>query len=168
MRLEIQGSNSSVMVGLDEKTALTSAEAEVTFPGGEPHQTFAERFDQAYRSEMVAFVELVMGGERENPCTPGRRSSSLPSGRCGPGIAGNRYACEGCSQSIQLTLLPKVPFFESVGFEEGGTFMLETRRRTAAARRCPGLPSSAVPNHGGGVVADQPFANGPRPAMTFR
>ncbi|MGF4042089.1 Gfo/Idh/MocA family oxidoreductase [Paenarthrobacter nitroguajacolicus] len=69
VRLEIQGSNSSVMVGLDEKTALTSAEAEVTFPGGEPHQTFAERFDQAYRSEMVAFVELVMG-ERENPCTP--------------------------------------------------------------------------------------------------
>ncbi|NWL11098.1 dehydrogenase [Paenarthrobacter nitroguajacolicus] len=69
VRLEIQGSNSSVMVGFDEKTALTSAEAEVTFPGGEPHQTFAERFDQAYRSEMVAFVELVMG-ERENPCTP--------------------------------------------------------------------------------------------------
>ncbi|WP_420180996.1 Gfo/Idh/MocA family oxidoreductase [Paenarthrobacter sp. TA1.8] len=69
VRLEIQGSNSSVMVGLDEKAALTSAEAEVTFPGGEPHQTFAERFDQAYRSEMVAFVELVMG-ERENPCTP--------------------------------------------------------------------------------------------------
>lgn len=69
VRLEIQGSNSSVMVGLDEKTALTSAEAEVPFPGGEPHQTFAERFDQAYRSEMVAFVELVMG-ERENPCTP--------------------------------------------------------------------------------------------------
>jgi len=69
VRLEIQGSNSSIMVGLDEKTALTSAEAEVTFPGGEPHQTFAERFHQAYRSEMVAFVELVMG-QRENPCTP--------------------------------------------------------------------------------------------------
>ena len=69
VRLEIQGSDSSVMVGLDEKTALTSAEAEVTFPGGEPHRTFAERFDQAYRSEMVAFVELVMG-QRENPCTP--------------------------------------------------------------------------------------------------
>lgn len=69
VRLEIQGSTSSVMVGLDEKTALRSAEAEVAFPGGEPHQTFAERFDQAYRSEMVAFVELVMG-ERENPCSP--------------------------------------------------------------------------------------------------
>ncbi|WP_309073439.1 Gfo/Idh/MocA family oxidoreductase [Paenarthrobacter sp.] len=69
VRLEVQGSNSSVMVGLDEKSALTSTEAAVAFPEGEPHQSFAERFDQAYRSEMVAFVELVMG-ERDNPCTP--------------------------------------------------------------------------------------------------
>ncbi|MFW0772972.1 Gfo/Idh/MocA family oxidoreductase [Paenarthrobacter nitroguajacolicus] len=69
VRLEIQGSSGSVMVGLDEKTALSSAEPSVTFPGGKPHETFAGRFDQAYRSEIVAFVELVMG-ERANPCTP--------------------------------------------------------------------------------------------------
>lgn len=68
VRLEIQGSAGSVMVGLDEKTAMRSVEAAVTFPAGKPHQTFAERFDQAYRSEMLAFVELVMR-ERENPCT---------------------------------------------------------------------------------------------------
>ncbi len=69
VRLEIQGSESSVMVGLDEKTAMASAEAGITFPAGEPHKTFAERFDQAYRSEMAAFVELILG-QRENPCTP--------------------------------------------------------------------------------------------------
>jgi myo-inositol 2-dehydrogenase/D-chiro-inositol 1-dehydrogenase len=69
VRLEIQGSSRSVMVGLDDKTALASAEAGIAFPAGEPHQTFAERFDQAYRSEMEAFVELILG-ERENPCTP--------------------------------------------------------------------------------------------------
>jgi myo-inositol 2-dehydrogenase/D-chiro-inositol 1-dehydrogenase len=69
VRLEIQGSSRSVMVGLDAKSALASAEAGIAFPGGEPHQTFAERFDQAYRSEMAAFVELILG-ERENPCTP--------------------------------------------------------------------------------------------------
>ncbi|WP_426998381.1 Gfo/Idh/MocA family oxidoreductase [Pseudarthrobacter sp. N5] len=69
VRLEIQGSRTSVMVGLDEKTALASAEAGITFPSGEPHKTFAERFDQAYRSEMAAFVELIQG-QRENPCTP--------------------------------------------------------------------------------------------------
>jgi myo-inositol 2-dehydrogenase / D-chiro-inositol 1-dehydrogenase len=69
VRLEIQGSAGSLMVGLDEKTALGSAEAGVAFPAGEPHRTFAERFDQAYRSEMAAFVELVLG-QRDNPCTP--------------------------------------------------------------------------------------------------
>jgi myo-inositol 2-dehydrogenase/D-chiro-inositol 1-dehydrogenase len=57
------------MVGLDEKIAMASAEPGVVFPVGEPHKTFAERFDQAYRSEMAAFVELVLG-QRGNPCTP--------------------------------------------------------------------------------------------------
>ena len=68
VRLEIQGSKDSLMVGLDEKTAMKSAEAGIRFPTGEAHTTFAERFDQAYRSEMAAFVELVLG-RRENPCT---------------------------------------------------------------------------------------------------
>ncbi|MGN7201729.1 Gfo/Idh/MocA family oxidoreductase [Arthrobacter sp. SAFR-044] len=69
VRLEIQGSRSSLMVGLDDKAAMASAETGVTFPAGHPHQTFAERFDQAYRSEMEAFVEVILG-QRENPCTP--------------------------------------------------------------------------------------------------
>lgn len=69
VRLEIQGSGGTVMVGLDEKSAMVSAENRTGFPSGEPHKTFAERFEQAYRSEMAAFVELILG-ERENPCTP--------------------------------------------------------------------------------------------------
>ena len=69
VRLEIQGSKSSVMVGLDGKTALRSTEAGVEFPQGETHKTFAERFDAAYRAEMLAFLELI-DGQRENPCTP--------------------------------------------------------------------------------------------------
>ena len=69
VRLEIQGSRGSLMVGLDDKTALDSAEAGVSFPAGEPHRTFAERFEAAYRAEMAAFVELILG-RRDNPCTP--------------------------------------------------------------------------------------------------
>lgn len=69
VRLEIQGSAASLMVGLDDKTAMVSTEPGVAFPAGKPHLTFAERFDQAYRSEMQAFVELILG-RRENPCTP--------------------------------------------------------------------------------------------------
>ncbi|GGV33478.1 Gfo/Idh/MocA family oxidoreductase [Paenarthrobacter nicotinovorans] len=69
VRLELQGSNGSVLVGMDEHMAMRSAEPGVAFPTGTPHLTFAERFDQAYRSEMAAFVELVRG-QRKNPCTP--------------------------------------------------------------------------------------------------
>ncbi len=69
VRLEIQGSKSSIMVGLDHQAAFHSAEPGVTFPPGPPHLTFAERFRAAYRSEMIAFVEFLMG-QRDNPCTP--------------------------------------------------------------------------------------------------
>ncbi|KGJ71867.1 dehydrogenase [Cryobacterium roopkundense] len=69
VRLELQGSATSLLVGLDDRTALGSTEPGIAFPSGIPHQTFADRFDQAYRSEMVAFIELVLG-LRENPCTP--------------------------------------------------------------------------------------------------
>lgn len=69
VRLEIQGSNDSVMVGLNEQAAIRSAEAGVTFPSGTPHQTFAERFEAAYVAELQAFVELIQG-TRSSPCTP--------------------------------------------------------------------------------------------------
>lgn len=69
VRLEIQGSAGSVMVGLDDQSALASAEPGIAFPSGAPHKTFADRFHQAYRSELAAFVEVILG-KRENPCTP--------------------------------------------------------------------------------------------------
>lgn len=69
VRLEVQGSKGSLMVGLDERAALCSAEDHVAFPSNEPYLTFAERFEAAYRSEMAAFVELILG-RRPNPCTP--------------------------------------------------------------------------------------------------
>jgi myo-inositol 2-dehydrogenase / D-chiro-inositol 1-dehydrogenase len=69
VRLELQGSAGSVMVGMDEQMAMTSTEPGIGFPAGPPHRTFAERFHTAYRAEMAAFVELVLGN-RQNPCTP--------------------------------------------------------------------------------------------------
>ena len=104
VRLEIQGSRGSLMVGLDDKTALASAEAGVTFPAGQPHRTFAGRFEQAYRSEMAAFVELILG-RRENPCTPedavaasrvaDAAQESLATGRPGP-RGGERRRLTAC------------------------------------------------------------------------
>lgn len=69
VRLEIQGSKDSILVGLDDKSALHSVEQGVTFPSGTAHQTFIERFDAAYRAELIAFIEYALG-ERENPCPP--------------------------------------------------------------------------------------------------
>ncbi|GAA1435012.1 Gfo/Idh/MocA family oxidoreductase [Microlunatus lacustris] len=69
VRLELQGSAGSLLVGLDETTALRSAEPGVTFPPGPAHRTFAERFAPAYRAELAAFVEVVQG-RRPNPCPP--------------------------------------------------------------------------------------------------
>ena len=68
VRLEIQGSRGSLLVGLDDATALRSAEAGVSFPPGPAHRTFAERFAAAYRAEMLAFLDLVDGGP--NLCPP--------------------------------------------------------------------------------------------------
>ncbi|MDQ0799020.1 Gfo/Idh/MocA family oxidoreductase [Arthrobacter sp. SLBN-112] len=69
VRLEIQGSKGSLMVGLDQRIALRSAEVSSTFPEGIPHLTFADRFRAAYRSEIIAFIELILG-RRKNPCPP--------------------------------------------------------------------------------------------------
>ncbi|MEJ5943929.1 Gfo/Idh/MocA family oxidoreductase [Pseudokineococcus basanitobsidens] len=69
VRTELQGSKGTLVVGLDDRAAVRSAEPGVTFPAGPTHPTFAERFADAYRAEVAAFCELARG-ERENPCTP--------------------------------------------------------------------------------------------------
>ncbi|WP_371407659.1 Gfo/Idh/MocA family oxidoreductase [Kribbella sp. NBC_00662] len=68
VRMEVLGSLGSVAVGLDEHTALRSAEEGVTFPSGPPHATFMDRFRPAYIAELSAFTEVV-AGRREVPCT---------------------------------------------------------------------------------------------------
>ena len=68
VRLEIQGSRDTVVVGLDRHAVLRSAEPESTFPSGPTHPSFAERFVTAYRAEMAAFVEYALG-EIPNPCS---------------------------------------------------------------------------------------------------
>ena len=56
------------VVGLDERTPFTSAE-----PGGpagpaRPWANFLERFEDAYRSELAAFVRAARN-EAPNPCS---------------------------------------------------------------------------------------------------
>lgn len=68
VRLELQGSDGSLAVGLDAHSALRSAEPGVDFPNESPHVSFMERFALAYRSQLDAFLALARG-EIENPCT---------------------------------------------------------------------------------------------------
>lgn len=69
VRLELLGEKGSMSVGLDDHSALSSAEPGASFPSGGSHTAFPQRFAAAYEAELRAFVTLVReGGESE--CTP--------------------------------------------------------------------------------------------------
>jgi len=68
VRLEVLGSEDSIGVGLDDRLPLRSAEPGTAFPAGSPYPSFMERFADAYRCELEAFVDLVAHGG-DSPCT---------------------------------------------------------------------------------------------------
>ncbi|MET7855565.1 Gfo/Idh/MocA family oxidoreductase, partial [Streptomyces avermitilis] len=68
VRLELHGMKDSIAVGLEDKLPLRSVEPGVTFPAGTPHDFFMDRFAAAYRAELTAFTEVVVG-TRTSPCT---------------------------------------------------------------------------------------------------
>ncbi|MGQ0573819.1 MAG: Gfo/Idh/MocA family protein [Pseudonocardia sp.] len=68
VRLELHGTADSIAVGLEDRLPLRSVEPGVTFPAGTPHAFFMDRFADAFRAELAAFVELTVG-DRESPCT---------------------------------------------------------------------------------------------------
>jgi myo-inositol 2-dehydrogenase / D-chiro-inositol 1-dehydrogenase len=68
VRLEVLGSEDSIGVGLDDRLPLRSAEPGTAFPAASPYPSFMERFADAYRCELEAFVRLAARGG-ESPCT---------------------------------------------------------------------------------------------------
>lgn len=68
VRLELHGSRDSIAVGLEDRLPLRSVEPGATFPAGTPHDFFLDRFRDAYRAELEAFLAVV-AGERPSPCT---------------------------------------------------------------------------------------------------
>lgn len=75
VRLEVLGSQDSIVTGLDERTPLTAfpVDAQSDRGPGRGHAAayggFLERFADAYAAELVAFTEVV-AGKIENPCPP--------------------------------------------------------------------------------------------------
>lgn len=68
VRLEVHGSKDSVAAGIDEKWPVRSLEPGVTFPSGEPHRFFMDRFLPAFRAEFDTFIDVI-AGRRTPSCT---------------------------------------------------------------------------------------------------
>jgi myo-inositol 2-dehydrogenase/D-chiro-inositol 1-dehydrogenase len=68
VRAEVFGSRDSVAVGLGPRMPLRSVEPGVPPPEGPAWTIFLDRWDDAYRDELLAFVE-VAAGRLANPCT---------------------------------------------------------------------------------------------------
>jgi myo-inositol 2-dehydrogenase/D-chiro-inositol 1-dehydrogenase len=76
VRLEVCGSEGALFVGHDDRAPMPSAEEDVPWPRSAPYATFADRFADAYRDEVAAFMAAAVG-ERENPCGPGEALEAL-------------------------------------------------------------------------------------------
>jgi myo-inositol 2-dehydrogenase/D-chiro-inositol 1-dehydrogenase len=68
IRTELFGSRDSVSVGLGPRTPIRSLEPGVPPPAGPAWQAFPDRFTDAYRAELAAFVRLA-AGEGSSACT---------------------------------------------------------------------------------------------------
>lgn len=68
VRTELFGSKDSISVGLGPRQVIRSVEPGVPEPEGPAWSSFLERFAQAYRDEMVGFVD-VAAGKAETACT---------------------------------------------------------------------------------------------------
>jgi myo-inositol 2-dehydrogenase/D-chiro-inositol 1-dehydrogenase len=61
-RLEAHGFNDTVVAGWDQGAPVHNADPAVDFPSGTPHHFFMDRFTEAFRTELSAFVKVVEGG----------------------------------------------------------------------------------------------------------
>ncbi|WP_370943491.1 Gfo/Idh/MocA family oxidoreductase [Amycolatopsis sp. cg5] len=67
VRLEVLGSQSNVIVGLDDRAPLRSVEPGVVALAGPAYPGFMERFRPAYNRELEVFVSVV-AGRATSPC----------------------------------------------------------------------------------------------------
>ena len=68
IRTELFGSRDSVSVGLGPRTPMRSVEPGVPAPAGPAWKAFPDRFADAYREELRAFLRVARG-EEESACT---------------------------------------------------------------------------------------------------
>ncbi|MFC3999756.1 Gfo/Idh/MocA family oxidoreductase [Nocardiopsis sediminis] len=69
VRMELAGTAGTIVVGLDDRAPLTSAERATDFPRERPWPEFWSRFTPAYEAEIDAFLRMVADGDDRSPCT---------------------------------------------------------------------------------------------------
>lgn len=62
-RLEIHGFDDSVVAGWDQGAPVRNVDPDTTFPEGPAHHFFMDRFTEAFRTELAAFVAVAKGGD---------------------------------------------------------------------------------------------------------
>ena len=60
-RLEVHGSDDAVVAGWDPATPVRNVDPHNDFPSGPPHRFFIDRFADAFRAELAAFVDVANG-----------------------------------------------------------------------------------------------------------
>ncbi len=86
VRMEVFGTRDSVAIGLDPHMPIRSVEPGVPPPAEPVTVGWLERFEQAYRAEMDAFVD-VAAGRRPSPCTPeDARAALVVAEACGASV----------------------------------------------------------------------------------
>lgn len=60
-RLEVHGFDDTMVAGWDDGVPVVNGDPGTAFPTGQPHHFFMDRFTQAFRAELSAFVDVVGG-----------------------------------------------------------------------------------------------------------
>ena len=68
IRMELMGSKDAVAIGVGPRTPLRSLEPGVAAPGAPGWESFLDRFEDAYRDEVLTFLRVARG-ELPSPCT---------------------------------------------------------------------------------------------------
>ncbi|MFE6775443.1 Gfo/Idh/MocA family oxidoreductase [Streptomyces sp. NPDC057702] len=76
VRMELAGERAQLVVGLDARTPFASAEPTGPPAPARPWAGFWDRFEAAYRAELVAFLRAARG-EEANPCSGREALSAL-------------------------------------------------------------------------------------------
>ena len=63
-RLEVHGFHDTVVAGWDQGVPVRNVDPANDFPEGPAHHFFMDRFTEAFRAELAAFVDVAQGQRR--------------------------------------------------------------------------------------------------------